>query len=259
VASWREQAADIPYTKALVLNEAGRFEEAVAIFEELVAKSPADIGLRRNQAAILIQTGDLERAFQVYEEILGQPGLESQDYYAIGVGYYQGSDYGKAAKAFEQAAALSLKDRDALEMWARSLQIDSMFAEVPAAAQRWMELDPANQNALLILAQAVNNQGDTRRAEELVHQIEALTVGVNDLQLQRREDGARVVGNVTNKSLAPGTEVMIGFTFYDASGAAVGTQAVTVTLGQQGMSETFDVMFYSDKKVEGYGYTVMGG
>ena len=259
VANWKEQAAEVPLTKASVLASAGRFEEAVGLFEQLVAANPSDISLRRNLAAILVQTGQTDRAFEVYDELLQQPGLDGQDFYAIGVGFYQGSDYGRAAEAFRGAAERAVKDRDALEMWARSLQIDSMYAEVPAAAERWLELDPNNQNAYLILAQAVNNQGDEARASDLVRQIEALTVGVNDLQLQRNASGARVTGSVVNKTLAPGTSVTLGFTFYDAQGNQLGTQAHQVTLGQQGMAEMFDITFNSSAEVNGYGYTVMGG
>jgi len=259
VASWREQAASVPELKASVLADAGRFEEAVGLFEELVTQNPSDLRLRRNLAAILIQVGNQERAFQVYDELMQQPGLAAVDYYSIGVGFYQGSDYERAAAAFQQAATKATKDRDALEMWARSLQIDSVFADVPAPAERWIALDPNNQNAYLILAQAVNNLGDDARAAQLVAQIEALTVGVSDLQMQRREGGARVTGSAVNKTLAPGTTVTLGFTFYDAAGNSLGTRAVQVTLGEQGMAETFEVMFDSATPVDGYGYTVMGG
>ena len=258
VASWRELGAEIPLTKAQVLADAGRFEEAVGIFESLVQANPSDITLKRNLAAILIQIGDTTRAFDVYQELLALPGLSNQDYYAIGVGYYQGADYGRAAQAFKGAADRSKNDRDAIEMWTRSLQIDSAYSEVPAAAERWLALDPSNQNGLLILAQAVNQLGDEARASDLVRQIEALPVSIADLQMLRRDDGARVTGSAMNKTLAPGTVITLGFTFYDAAGNTLGTQAVTVTLGQQGMSEPFDLMYTSTQKVEGYSYTVMG-
>jgi tetratricopeptide (TPR) repeat protein len=259
VASWHEQAADIPLTKAGVLAAAGRYEEAVGLFEQLVAENPDDITLKRNLAAILVQTGDNERAFAVYEQLMAMPGLGSLDYYAIGVGFYQASEYGRAAEAFEGAADRASKDRDALEMWARSLQIDSAYAEVPAAAERWIELDPNNQNAYLILAQAVNQEGDGARASDLVKTIEALKVTVSDLQMVRMVDGgARVTGSVMNKTMSPGSTVTLDFTFYDTQGNSVGTQSQTVSLGAPDMAETFEVVFTSAMAVAGYGYTVGG-
>lgn len=259
VAEWEEQAASVPELKAAVLADAGRFEEAVSLFEQLVQANPENLLYRRNLAAILIQTGNQERAFEVYEDIMDRPDLGNQDFYAIGVGFYQGSAYDRAAFAFKSAADRAPKDRDALEMWARSLQIDSLYAEVPAAAERWIALDPNNPNAFLILAQAVNQLGDDAQAGELIRRIEAMTVTVNDLQMIRTEDGARVTGSVINKTLTPGAQVMLGFTFYDAAGNSIGTQAASVTLGQPDMAEMFDVVFTSSQPVEGYGYTVMGG
>jgi len=259
VAAWMDMGKEIPFTRASVLADAGRFEEAVNSFQALVDQNPGDIAMRRNLAAILIQTGDTTRAFQVYEELMAQPTLSNLDFYAIGVGYYQGGDYTRAATAFKGAADRAKKDRDALEMWTRSLQIDSAYAQVPAAAEQWLALDPNNQNGMLILAQAVNHEGDEAQATALVHRIEALPVVVNDLQLMRREDGARVTGSVLNKTMAPGTQITLGFTFYDAAGNTLGTQAAVITLGQKDMSETFDIMYTSTAKVDGYGYTVLGG
>ena len=232
----------------------------MGLFEQLVAQNPTDITLKRNLAAILVQTGNTDRAFEVYDDLMAQPTLGSADYYAIGVGFYQGSAYDRAAAAFKGAADRSPKDRDALEMWARSLQIDSAYADVPAAAERWIELDPNNQNAYLILAQAVNQQGDEERASDLVRTIEALPATVNDLQLQRTPDGgARVTGSLTNKSLAPGTNVTLNFTFYDAQGNSVGTHAQRISAGAQGMAEVFEVTFTSSSEVAGYGYTLTTG
>lgn len=259
VADWQRQAADIPFTKALILHEAGRSGEAVALLEQLVAERPDDLQMRRNLAGVLIQAGNLDRAFQVYEEILGQPGLENQDYYLIGVGYYQGAEYEKAAAAFEQASALAVKDRDALEMWARSLQLDSAYVALSAVAERWRALDPASQLAVQMLASAAYHQQQDALTTQYVQMMEGMTLVVNDLQGQRRSDGMWVTGSVTNKTLAPGTEIMLGFTFFDGQGNELGTQAVTVRLGQPDIPETFELMFTKDTPVLGYGYTVMGG
>ena len=258
VASWRESAADIPMSRAGILADAGRFEEAVEVFQELVAANPEDVGLKRNLAGILVQVGRNDEAFQVYDELMAQPNLTSADFYSIGVGFYQGSDYARAAQAFAGAAEKSVNDRDAIEMWARSLQIDSLWTDVPEPAERWMELDPNNQNAYLILAQAVNQTGDSQRASELVQAIEAMDVSVNDLQLSRYPDGGAVVnGSLINKNLDPGTMVRLRFTFYDSQGNPIGSQDKEVAVGDAGMAEVFQVDFQSAQRVEGYGYTIM--
>ena len=95
-----------------------------------------------------------------------------------------------------------MNERDALEMWARSLQIDSAYAAVPDVAERWIELDPNSQNALLIYAQSVNQTGNSQLAGELVQRIDALDVTVDELQMQRYgSGGARVTGTVANQDV----------------------------------------------------------
>ncbi len=259
LASWRESAAGIPLTRAAVLADAGRFEEAAAAFRELYTADPSNVSLARNLAGVLVQMGDNDEAFRVYEDLMNRPGLAAAEYYNIGVGFYQGSDYERAARAFGMAAQQSTKDRDAIEMWARSLQIDSAYAQVPAAAERWIELDPNNQNAKLILAQAVNNQGDDARAGQLIQDIEALTVIVNDLQLTRSAAGATVSGNVSNKKLSPGARVTLNFTFYDNAGAQIGTGSQSVTVGPVDVPVDFELEFRSTAPVGGYGYTLTTG
>ncbi len=258
-ASWRESAAAIPLTKASVLADAGRFEEAAAIFRQLHEQDPNNVEMARNLAAMLVQMGNTQEAFQVYDDLLNRPGLSNADLYNIGVGFYQGSDYERAAQAFRKAAEASPKDRDAIEMWARSLQIDSAYAEVPTATERWIELDPNNQNAYLIMAQAVNQTGDSKQASELVGKIEALQVTVNDLQLVRSSEGASATGTVINKTLAPGTNVTLSFTFYDTNGNQVATATKSVSVGATDSPTSFQVDATSSTPIAGYGYTLKVG
>jgi tetratricopeptide (TPR) repeat protein len=257
VAGWHEQAESVPLLRASVLADAGRFEEAAEAYRGLVAENPTDVGLARNLAGILVQLGNNDEAFQVYDDLMTRPGLTSADYYNIGVGFYQGSDYTRAARAFGEAAGQSVNDRDAIEMWARSLQLDSAYAEIPPVAQRWVELDPNNRNGYLILAQAVNLQGDSERTAELIRSIEALEVMVSDLQITRiREGGAEVSGSVTNSTLDQGTSVTLTFTFYDEGGTVLGTADHMLAVGAAEMAAPFTLEFTSDRQVGGYGYTL---
>jgi tetratricopeptide (TPR) repeat protein len=257
VASWNEQAETVPLLRAQVLADAGRFEAAAVAYRALVAENPTDVSLARNLAAILVQMGDNDEAFLVYEDLMNRPDLTSGDYYNIGVGFYQGSDYERAAQAFSEAAERSVNDRDAIEMWTRSLQLDSAYAAIPPAGDRWIELDPKNRNAYLILAQAVNQQGDDDRARELIQAIEALEVMVSDLQITRSLDGgAQVNGTITNNTLSEGTSVTMHFTFYDEAGTTIGTADHTVAVGAEGVAEPFTVDFSSASYVGGYGYTL---
>jgi tetratricopeptide (TPR) repeat protein len=259
-AMWTQQAADLPMLKAQVFSGAGRFEEAAAGFRAISEANPDDVLAMRNLAGVLIRMGNEAEAFGVYDEILARPGLEAADFYTIGVGFYTGSEYGGAIEAFSGAAGLNTNDRDAIEMWARSLQLDSAYAAIPEVAARWIALDPYNQNAYLVSAQALNINGDEDGAREMIGAIDGLSVDVKDMQITRMGTGGAIVsGSVMNKSLAQGTNVTLNFTFYTAAGDAMGTVAHTVSVAGENMTEIFQVEFSSMDQVGGYGYTLTGG
>ena len=122
--------------------DAGRFEQAVGTYRQLSAADPTDVELKRGLAAILMEIGEDAEATAVYIDMLEMSGLDSETLFSVGVGFYQSSDYRRAAEAFGKAAEASVNDRDAIEMWARSLQLDSAYSGTPAVAERWTEPDP---------------------------------------------------------------------------------------------------------------------
>ena len=259
-ASWRDQAAELPLLQAQIYADAGRFEEAITGYRALTAENPDDISIARNLAAILMQMGDEAGAFVEYEKLIQRPDLAATDFYTIGVGFYTGSDYTRAAAAFEEAATRNVNDRDALEMWARSLGLDSVYAEVAAVGERWIELDPNAQTGYLLMAQAVNQGGDEARAGDLIRMIDGLEVDVSDLQITRLEEGgARINGSVGNKTLEAGQTVTLTFTFYTEAGDPMGTVTHEVTVGGEGMKEVFQVEYTTADAVGGYGYALSVG
>ena len=259
-ASWREQAVDIPLLRAQILSADGRFEEAAGAYRALSEADPENLGLAKDLATILIQMGNEAEALTVYEELMSRPGLSGEDYYAIGVGFYQASDYGQASQAFGGAADASPLDRDALEMWARSMQLDAAYADLPPVVERWIELDPSSQNAYLILAQAANQEGDQEVTQDAIRQVEALEVSVDQLQLERLPGGGGAVsGSLTNKTLTQGASVAIRFTFYSVGGDPIGTVTESVSVAAESMAEIFQIQFDSAEYVGGYGYEVTIG
>ncbi|MGB1657654.1 MAG: tetratricopeptide repeat protein [Longimicrobiales bacterium] len=254
-ASWREQLEPLPLLRAQVLADAGRFEQAVGTYRQMSAANPDDVELKRGLAAILMEMGNEAEATAVYMDMMEMPGLDSETLFSIGVGFYQSSDYVNAATAFGNASIASVNDRDALEMWARSLQLDSAYADIPAVAERWIDLDPHGQNGWLILAQAANQIGDSETTQEAIQSVDALDFIVNDLQLRRfGNGGAEVNGSVINKQLSQGDTVTLRFTFYADDGTPIGSVTETVTVGGVDMAQVFNIQFDSAERVGGYGY-----
>jgi tetratricopeptide (TPR) repeat protein len=239
-----------------VLADAGRFEEAIQTYRQVAAEDPSNISVQQDIAAILMTMGREQEAVAEYERLLNLPGLTNTDYYRIGVGFYNTEDYSRAAQAFERAAQASARDRDAIEMWTRSLALDSAYAAVPEAAERWIELDPSSQMALSVYAQSVNRTGDAQRAAEIMRRVESLIVTVDDLEMRRGGNSAVVNGSVANRSLQAGDRVTLTFTFYNTAGQPLGTATHQATV--QGMNEklNFAVEFSSNQEVAGYSYQV---
>lgn len=258
-AGWRQDAGDLLLMRGQVLADAGRFEEAVATYREVSAEDPNNIAVQQDIAAILMTMGREQEAIAEYERLLARPGLTAQDYYRIGVGFYNNEDYTRAAQAFERAAQNSPRDRDALEMWARSLHLDSAYTAVPPVAERWLELDPSSQIALSVYAQATNNAGDAQRAAEIMRRVEQLIVTVDDLEMRRGGNTAVVNGSVANRSLTPGDRVTLRFTFYNTEGQALGTATHQATLAGVGEKQVFQVEYTAAQPVAGYSYEVSRG
>ena len=271
-ADWRAAQADLPVQIAQAYLGAERYDEASAELRSLVAQNPDNILYASNLASVYIRTDQSDLAAGVYENMLRRTDLTPGNLYTIGGGYYNLQSYPEAVDVFERATTASRRDRDALEMWTRSLQLqhgrDSASAtpaslqELIGAAERWVELDPNTRTGYVILTQVVNKTGDEDRTVELIDQINALTVGVTDLQLLRNPNGgATVTGDVENLTEPAGTLVNLMFTFYDRQGNAIGTQATEVTLGapgpgdnQPGARTPIRVAFTADQQVDGYGY-----
>jgi len=207
-----------------------------------------------------MDAGRDDEALEVYEQLISQPGLDGETMFAIGVGFYSANDYPNAVRAFSAAVDLHSTDRDALEMWARSLLLDELFPDIPPVAERWVELDPYSQNGWLMWAQAANQAGDTEATQQAMGTAQELEVSLDQLQMQRfGNGGARVSGSVINKTLEAGASVSLVFTFYGDGDAPLGTVSTSVTVGDADMSEIFDAQFDSAEMVWGYSYELTIG
>lgn len=269
VADWDEQGAQIPIYITQALMQTQRYGEAAQELQMLLADDPNNLSYLRQLASLYLEMDQPEDAEAIYDRMAATGQLTAVEHYAIGVGYYQMENWGSAIESFKTAADLSVNDRDALEMWSRSVQLAyptgedapeapaGVLEDMMGAAERWMELDPNNRNAYLILAQTANRTGDSDRAAALVGQIEELPVLVNNIQLQRYPNGGGMVaGSVMNVSGDPGSTVTLNIEFYDGQGGRVASEQATVTLPAADASQTFQVEVETSTPIEGYGYTV---
>ena len=272
-SAWKEQQAEIPVTIAQAYISAKRFDEAASSLRGLVDANPDNLMYARNLANIYAQSEKPDSASAVYGRLLRRSDLSPSDLYQIGIGLYTIDKFNEAAEAFKKGSQVAPKDRDAFEMWARTLQLSQnragteptaeQLAELTTASEGWLNLDPHSRVGMLILAQTVNKAKNEAKVQELVQRMEALKVGVSDLQLRREANGgASLTGTLENYKANQGTVVTLTFTFFDKSGAQIGTQSVQAMTGapsaEAPSKATFNVTFNSDKTVDGYTYTLAG-
>ncbi len=267
-ADWQKQDEQIPQIITQALLQAQKYDQAEEHLRKLLAKDPTNLEYLQLLGNVYATNNEADSAKATYHKVLAHGDLTPQQYYQIGVGFYQLDDWTDASGAFQKAADMSPKDRDAIEMWARSLQLanedadSTQAAPVPldqilSATQRWAALDPYSRNALLIEAQTANKMKNSDLANQLVDKIQSLPISVQDLALRRRPDGgATLNGSVMNVSSDAGKTVTLNVTFYDNSGQALGTKSVQVSLPAKDAREDFNVDFDSDQTVGGYDYTV---
>jgi len=257
LAGWKEQADGLLELRAQVLAAAGRLEEAVDTYEKLRERDPSNSDYPLRQAMTLMDLDRQSEALELFGELLDSPNVSGSELYAIGVGFYQVDDFDRAVQGFSRAAERNPRDRDAIEMWARTLQLDSAYTDIPPVAERWLELDPNSQSGWAILAQSANANGDTEATQEAMVQLQALTVAVEQLELQRFGSGGGLVsGSVMNKTLAPGAAVALAFTFYGEDDSPIGSLTVPVTVGDPDVPVSFEGEFSSPDQVGGYSYTL---
>jgi len=257
---WQAQTATLPLFRAQVLRSADRLEEAAEAYQGLRESDPSNPDYALDLAEILLDLGNEAESLELYEQLLSTPGVSGPDYYAIGVGFYQADDYGNAVRGFSGAAEQNPRDRDALEMWARSLQLDSIYAEVPPVARRWVELDPNSQSGWAILAQAANFGDDTETTQEAMTAIQELECTVEQLGLQRLGEGGGIVrGTVVNKTLEVGTSVTLRLTFYGTDGDSVGSSSETISVAEAGTPQPLEAQVDATETVGGYSYELTIG
>lgn len=265
--SWREGASDINPTIAQSLVRLERFADAVPVLEELIVERPEELAYVFTLADAFRELDRTAEAIALYNEVAARPGLGAGDYLQLGLGLYRLDEYPDAAQAFMQSAEVAPYDRDALELGVNSLQLyyvgneeaEATPAEVEAwvdMSERWLELDPHNDDPYQALAQGLARQDDTGRAPELLNAAQALPFLVANLQMTRTRTGANIAGVVRRVTDEAPETVSLLFTFYDAAGNVLGTQPQTVALPTgAGAVANFNVTFEADG-VEGYGYSV---
>ena len=237
-----------------VLEMAGRPEEAITAYETLLERDPDNAEARSSLAFAFAATGQGDDALTIFDEILGREDGAPLDYYNAGVLLYTADRLEQAVIGFQKALEQAPMYRDALQNLAQSLNgLEDYEAQIPYS-ERLLELDPHNEYGYQMHIRAlvqVGRQADGVAALDIMRELPFVT---DNFQLQPRNAGAIISGQVINKTLTPGMTVTLRFTFYDDARAPIGTQDVEVTISDPEVAHQFQLSFDAEFQVLGYGY-----
>ena len=238
----------------LVLERAGRHEEAVSVYEALLERDPDNVQAQSSLALALSLTGQGDDALLIFDEILGREDGSPLDYFNAGVSLYTADQMEKAVVGFTKTLERSPMYRDALQNLTQILNmLEEYEAQIPYS-ERLLELDPYNDLVIRLHVRALVQVGRQADGVALLDMMQELPFVTDYIQLQPSNSGASVSGQVINKTLEPGTTVTLRFTFYDDDGNPVGSEDCEVTISDPDVAHTFEVTFEAEEQVLGYSY-----
>jgi tetratricopeptide (TPR) repeat protein len=226
-----------------LLLAADRFAEAEPLLRSHLEASPSDVRLRAALAATLTALGREVEGRSIYAELMSEGTLTPTELFNLGIQFFRADDFDGAAEVFERLTVLQPSSRDAWFNYANSLFAAEDWPRLAEAGTRLVELDPLGENAQLVAARAQLEVGDRAGAAASLARADQAPVYVEGLQMQRSTAATTIFGHVTGNTAEAGTPVTLLFTFYDDSGAQVGTDTLSVTAPPPQESRDFEVRF----------------
>lgn len=189
------QAEGDPLRAAAAHLDAGRYAEAVAVLKPFVEKNPGDVAGQFNLALSQFLAGNDEAAIAGFRKVLElQPGLfEAQ--INLGQALVKAGRFAEAEAPLAAAAAAKPDDARALYLQARALLGQERLRDALPLLARTAELEPANQDRLLELAETYQRAGmkrEARAAWERVADVPAARERLALLLLDEGEYGAAI-------------------------------------------------------------------
>lgn len=232
-----------PYFNLAILHTArGQYDQAVAMYNQTLTALERP-GIDTSAAAVAARA-DLRPKIEA--------GLLN-----VGAQYFQAKNYPRAAEVFERLTRLSPNNRDAWYNYALALYTQERWPQLIPVAQRVIQMDPLNENANIILFNALKNANQNNEALKVLQATEALPIHVAGVQLEPGEGRSVLRGQVAGNQARAGSPVRLEFTFYGPAGALGTPQQVTVNAPAKGATANFEVALQNPTPVVSYSYRVV--
>lgn len=164
--------------KGLELHQAGKFDEAEAIYREVLAgeddTTDAQTDAWHFLGLIMQQRGQFDQAIEFIERAILADPTRSTFYYNLGATFMAVEDLSSAAEAYDKACQLKPDWLDALVSLGT---IQGQLGKYPPAEttlRQALQIDPDNVEAMISLTAVLEGLGQSADAEELGRQAVAL-------------------------------------------------------------------------------------
>jgi tetratricopeptide (TPR) repeat protein len=262
--TWEEDRQAATFNLANMLAQTGQYGEAADLLERYLEQAPnldAETRLQATtaRATFLGQAGRTDEAEALYQELMERGQLGAAEYFQIGIGLFNAGEYERAADAFRTSAEMNPVSRDAFLNLVQSLytaaldledepqtaerdqRIRALYTELLEAADRVHQFDPLNRNLLSFRLRAMRGLADlspaaeaerlARRSQEVFRQYQEQAYEVSDISMSfQTENQVQLRGLLTNLAGTPGERVALRFTMLDARGNTLGTTTAEVTV-----------------------------
>ena len=160
----------IPYTRALGCLIEGRKEDALGFLKEAVRQNPDDARVYMKLGDLLREKGEVDRALQVHRELtirkIGDTQMERELYRSLAKDYISAGRYGEAQKAAERVLSLNKKDGEALEVLAQALEGNGDWDKSYEVQEELVRLRKRDGSAFLALYKSYIGSGCLSRGDK---------------------------------------------------------------------------------------------
>jgi tetratricopeptide (TPR) repeat protein len=234
------------FNVARLYHQLEQWDSAVVWYETYLELVPGDRDALFGMAYVYESSDRLEDARAVYRQMIEDPGdIPAGDLFSVGVSLFNSEDYLLAVQAFNAGLQKNPYHRDgiynlgqsyfaiaspsepdsAAEPTAEQMSERTLAAvDMLDAAQRLVEVDPQNRDALMMLAQAWQLAGDDDSTIAVFEQMEALQFDIALTEFTPTEDGVEIAGIIENLKEENLTVPAVTFEFIDVQGSVIVTE-----------------------------------
>jgi tetratricopeptide (TPR) repeat protein len=218
------------------------YAPAIAAYRDVVAAYPANADAATALAAIYSQAGRKEEATAVFDGLFTHSAdLSARALHELGLRLVRAKMLEPGTQAYVLLLQRNPYQRDALAELTNTYLDAQDTANALATAQRLQALDPLNKAALGLVGRAWELKGRRDSAEAYRARAEAIPVDITIASMVGDSSGVTLTGVASNLGGTASKPFRIMLEFVDVRGAAVESQGVDIPALDPGGSHQFQV------------------